>query len=61
MASGSRGNGVRMACGLDEVEACMDAVVDDLASVDTVFLLQVGIEARLDVLNNGLPAVEGSV
>lgn len=50
--------GLRMACGLDEVEASMDTVVDDLCSVDTVLLLQVGIEARLDVFDDRLPAGE---
>jgi hypothetical protein len=44
-----------MSSRLNEVEACMDAVIDNLAPVDTVFLLQVGVEARLDVFNNGFP------
>lgn len=56
VAFGSRGIGIRMSSRLDEVEACMDAVVHDLAPVDTVFLLQVGVEARLDVLNDRFPA-----
>lgn len=46
-----------MACGLDEVEAGVNAVVDDLGPVDTVLLLEVAIEAGLDVLYDGFPAV----
>lgn len=35
----------------------MHPVVDELLPVDTVLLLEVGIEARLDVLDDGLPAI----
>ena len=34
----------------------MDAVVDDFGPVDAVFLLQIRIEAGLDILNYGFPA-----
>jgi len=46
---------VRVSRGLDEVQACMDTVVHDLLSVDTVLLLQVRVKTRLDVLHNGSP------
>ena len=41
---------------LNEVEASVNAVVNDLDSVDTVFLLEIRIEARLNVLDDGFPA-----
>ena len=47
---------LRVTSGLNEVEAGVDAVVNDFLPVDTVFLLQVGIETRFDILNNWLPA-----
>ena len=31
--------GVRVTSGLDKVEACVDAVVDDLLAVEAAFLL----------------------
>jgi hypothetical protein len=46
---------VRMTCRLNEVEAGMNTIVHDLLPVDTVLLLQVGVETRLDVLQNGPP------
>lgn len=45
-----------MARGLDEVEAGVNAVVDELGSVDSVFLFQICVESSLDVVNNRLPA-----
>lgn len=47
-----------MACGLDEVEACMDTVIDELLSVHAVFLLEVGIEARFNIFDDRLPTVQ---
>ena len=41
---------------LDEIEAGVDAVVNDLLPVDTILLLKVRIETRLDILHNGFPA-----
>lgn len=46
-----------MASWLNKVEASMDTVVDQLLSVHAVFLLKVGIEACLDIFDDGLPAV----
>ena len=46
-----------MTRGLDEVQARMDAVVSHLLPVDPVLLLEIRIEASLDVLDNGLPAL----
>ena len=34
----------------------MNSVVHELLSVDSVLLLEVGVESCLDVLDNGLPA-----
>lgn len=45
-----------MAGRLDKVQARVDAVVDYFLSVDAVLLLEVGVEARLDIVENGLPA-----
>ena len=45
-----------MTSGLDEVETSVNAVVDDLLPVDTILLVKVRIEPRLDVIDNGLPA-----
>ena len=40
---------------LDEVDAGMDAVVDNVHAVDLVLSLEVGIESLLDVLDNWSP------
>jgi hypothetical protein len=40
---------------LDEVNASMDAVVNNVHTVDLVLSFQVGIEALLDVLDNRSP------
>lgn len=45
-----------MTGGLDEVQASVDAVVDHLLAVDAVLLLEVGVEAGLDVVENRFPA-----
>lgn len=45
-----------MAGRLNEIEASMDAVVDDLLTVDTVLLFEVSVITRLDVLNDWFPA-----
>jgi hypothetical protein len=41
---------------LNEVEAGMDAVVNDFLTVDLVLVFQVLVESRLDVLKNWSPA-----
>jgi len=43
---------------LDEVQAGMDAVVNDFSPVDAVFLLQIRVEPRFNVLDDGFPAVK---
>lgn len=40
---------------LDEVDACMNAVVHNVHPVDLVLSFQVGIESLLDVLDNWSP------
>lgn len=40
---------------LEEVDASMDTVVDDVHAVDLVFGVEVGIEALLDVIDNWSP------
>lgn len=45
-----------MTSGLNEVETSMDAVVHNFGPIDTVLLLQIRVEARLDIFNDGLPA-----
>ena len=47
--------GIRMTRWLNEIQACMHAVIDDFLSIDTVLLLQISIEARFNVLNNRFP------
>ena len=41
---------------LDEVQACVYAVVGDLGPVDAVLLLEIRVEASFDVLDNRFPA-----
>jgi hypothetical protein len=48
----------RVTSGLDKVEAGVDTIVDNFLTVDAVLLLEVGIEPRLDVLEDGLPATQ---
>ena len=45
----------RMAGGLDEENASMDSVVNDIHAVDLVLSIKVGVEARLNVLDNSPP------
>ena len=47
-----------MTSGLDKVEAGVDSVVDDLLTIEAAFLLEVGIESRLDVLEDRPPAAQ---
>lgn len=46
-----------VASGLDEVHTGVNAVVDDVAAVDLVLSLKVGVETLLDVLDNRAPRV----
>lgn len=48
-------NDIRVTGGLDEVETGVNTVVYDLLAVNTVLLLQVGVETRLDVVQDGPP------
>lgn len=45
----------RVAGWLDEVDACVDAVVNNVHAVDLVLCVEISIEALLDVLNNWTP------
>ena len=47
----------RVAGGLDEVDAGVDAVVDNVHAVDLVLGIQVGVETLLDVLGDWAPGV----
>lgn len=47
----------RVASGLDEVHTGVNAVVDNVAAVNLVLSLKVGIETLLDVLDNRAPRV----
>lgn len=47
----------RVACGLDEVDACMHSVVDYVHAIDLVLCFEVGIEALFDVLHDWSPRV----
>ena len=44
-----------MTGGLNEVNAGVHAIVDNIHPVDLVFCVQVVVKARLDVVDNGLP------
>jgi len=46
-----------VASGLDEVNNGVDAVVDNVHAVDLVLSIQVGVEALLNVLDNGVPGL----
>lgn len=46
-----------MTCRLNEVQTGVHAVINDFLSIYAILLLQVGIEARFNVLNNGFPTV----
>lgn len=45
----------RVASGLDEEDAGMDAVVDNVHAVNLVLSVEVRVEALLNVLDNGAP------
>jgi hypothetical protein len=47
----------RVAGGLDEKHACVDAVVHDVHTVDLVLGIEVGIVPLLDVVNNWSPGL----
>ena len=47
----------RVASGLDEIDTGVDAVVDNVHAVDLVLSIQVGVEALLNVLDNGVPGL----
>lgn len=49
-----------MTARLDEVQTGVNSVVGELGSVDTVLLLEVGIESRLNIVDDWLPAVRCS-
>jgi hypothetical protein len=42
---------------LNEVDTGVHSVVNQLEPVDTVLLLEIGVEARLDVVDNWFPAM----
>lgn len=45
-----------MSSWLDEVKTSMYTVVNNFHTVNAIFLFQIRIKPRLDILNNGLPA-----
>lgn len=45
----------RVACGLDEIDAGVNAIVNNVNAVDLVLSIKVRIEALLDVLDNRTP------
>ncbi len=49
---------IRVARGLDEVEASVNTVVNNFLPVDAVLLFQVRVETGFNVLNNRLPATQ---
>ena len=49
-----------MTGGLNEVDASVNPVVDELDSVDPVLLLEVSVEPSFDVVDDGLPAMRTS-
>jgi hypothetical protein len=48
---------LRMARRLDEVDAGVNTVINHFLTVDTVFLLEIRVEASLNIFNNWLPAI----
>ncbi len=44
-----------MAGGLDKVDTRVNAVVNNVHPIDLVFSIEVGIEALVDVVDNGAP------
>ena len=47
----------RVACRLDEVDASVYTVVNNVHPVELVLSIKIGVEALLDVLNNRSPRV----
>lgn len=47
-----------MTGGLDEVDAGVHTVVNNLLTVNPVFLLEVRVETRFNVIENRLPAIQ---
>lgn len=45
-----------MAGWLNEVQTRVNAVIDDLLSVDAVFLFQIRVESGGNIVNDGIPA-----
>ena len=45
-----------MTCGLDEVQARVDAIINDFCPVDAVLLFEIRVKSRFDVFNDGFPA-----
>ncbi len=45
----------RMSSRLDEVDASMDTVVDDIHTIDLVFGFEVSVESLLNVFHDGPP------
>lgn len=50
-----------MSSGGDEVNTSVNSVVNKLGAVDSILLLQVSIESRLNVIQYRLPAVSVDV
>ena len=46
-----------MASGRDKIEATVNAVVGDVASVESAFVVQIPFELRVDVFQNRLVAL----
>lgn len=47
----------RMSCRLDEIYTCVYTVIHDVHAVDLVFGVEIGIEARFDVLDDWAPRI----
>ena len=58
---GIQGINARVPCRFDKVQASVHAIVDHLLPVDAVLLLEVGVESRLDVVQDRFPAVRSFV
>jgi hypothetical protein len=53
----AQGRNSRVSSRLNEVKTSVYAVVNNFHTVNTIFLFQIRIEPRLNILHNGLPAV----
>jgi hypothetical protein len=47
----------RVSSGLNEVKTSVYTIVDDFHTVDAIFLLQIRIKPRLDILHDRLPTI----